>query len=172
MSNNYASLLGPRGFLSNFPPDVVAVVNGQPITKADLLATKHRIQRRRLANKRTCWEPVIKPCFVWVFRVESFAYYGWHLYIKTLHKEWWISRGQPLGPHSKACVKAMQMFPCGYLPMIENLRYWMPAFAEAHHWPTRKRPQHQGLALARVKYDPFSGQLIELLDVEKSLERI
>lgn len=56
--------------------------------------------------------------------------------------------------------------------VIENLRYWMPAFAEAHHWPTRKRPQHQGLALARVEYDPFSGQLIELLDVEKSRGRI
>ena len=152
------TLFGPRGFLSNYPPDVVYVVNGRAITKGQLLEAKRNRQRMRLKYVRSSGELIVKPCFVWVFRVESFAYYGWILYIRTLHKSWWISR-DPDGINGRFCLKAMQMFPCGVAPALENLRDWMPAFAEAHCWPTEKRPLDQGLALARAVYEPFSGQL-------------
>lgn len=89
MSADYAkTVLGPRGFLSNYPPDVIAVINGTPITKGDILDAKRRKQERRLDFIRTSYEPVIKPAFVWEFHVDAFIYHGWHLYVKTLKKDW------------------------------------------------------------------------------------
>jgi len=154
---------GPRGFLSNYPPDVVYVVDGRPITKGDILDGKRARQRRRLDVIRATDE-VVKPCFVWVFRVDGFAYYGWNLYVRTLKQSWWVSRRN--GGDDRICRRAMQLFPCGYLPLIENLKPWMIAFAEQYHWPTRKRPENQGLAVARVRFDRLTGQLLDISSEE------
>ena len=61
----------PRGFLQFYPEDVVKVVNGHPITKADILNDKHFWQARELANKRRSDANTIKPCFIWSFFVGT-----------------------------------------------------------------------------------------------------
>ena len=59
----------------------------------------------------------------------------------------------------------MQMFPCGFEPDMNNLRAWMVAFAEAYHYPTRKRPQNQGLALVKAVYEPGSYRLLHVQEI-------
>ncbi len=122
MANKFE--LGPRGLLSNYPPNVIAVVNGHPITKNDILHGKRSRQRRILTSKLRQREPLIKPCF----------------------------------------VKIMAMWPCGLLPMVENFEPWAVAFADGYHYPTRKRPQNQGMVQAWARIDSYGG----LLDVAKN----
>jgi len=139
-----ANALGPRGFLSNWPEDVVMVINGMGITRADILKNKRQRQRRLLQEKMHNYDPVVKPCFVWTFHNKSWLYGGWWLYVKTLKLDWQIDeRHQP-----ELVLKAMSLFPCGLLPVIENFDPWMAAFAEQYHRPTWKRPENQGMAMA------------------------
>lgn len=157
---------GERGFLSNYPPDVVAVWNGQPVTKGDILDNKRRRQARRLAFIRANWEPVVRPCFIWVFFVEGFAYHGWWLYVKTLKKDWQIggvSGRTNDGRTNGMAVKIMEMFPCGVEPVMENFTAWKMAFAEAYHYPTRKRPEKQGMVIARAVVAE-SGRLLDVVE--------
>ena len=67
---------GKRGLLSLWPNDVIAVVNGEPVTKADVLHAKRKRQARRLEAIRRCTTPQIKPCFVWVFDNGPVIPYG------------------------------------------------------------------------------------------------
>lgn len=131
---------GERGFLSNYPPDVVMLVGGSngviPITKDDILDTKRRRQVRKLEFKRRNWDLVVRPCFVWVFCNDSWLFNGYWLYVKTLKKSWQVDwRSRP-----DMVLKIMGMFPCGVEPVIENFTEWKVAFAETYHYPTRKRP--------------------------------
>ncbi len=148
-----------RGFLRNCPKDVVYVVNGKLITKCDILDAKRARQRRILAAKRRLREPVVKPCFVWVFYNESWIYHGWWLYVKTLKYSWGINLKN--GRYSHFTLEIMRMFPCGYLPFIENFTPWMAAFADRYHYPTQKRPDKQGMAVAQVKVSP-NGDLLNI----------
>jgi len=154
-------MLGPRGFLANYPPDVVLVSNGRPITKGDILNAKRRKQVRRLEHIRANYEPVTKPCFVWVFHVPGFLFHGWHLYVKTLKKDWCINLRNADG-NEKMALKIMSLFPCGYSPEIENFSDWKVMFAQEYHYPTRKRPCDQGMALARAVYEPGSDRLLDV----------
>lgn len=156
------NLLGPRGLLFNHPADVVCVIDGNPITKADVLQAKRERQGRQLAAKRRDYDPLIKPCFVHVFWTnglgEAGFYRGWWLYINTLHASWNI------GPNrdSEIALKAMRLFPCGYLPMIENFNPWKEAFADMYHRPTLKRPDKQGMAIAWAKVSAGGWQLLDI----------
>ncbi len=62
-----------RGFLSNWPPDVIAIVNGEPVTTTDILQGKRKRRRRQLALKRLTG-PVEKPCFIWTFYNDTTFY--------------------------------------------------------------------------------------------------
>lgn len=146
-----------RGFLHNYPSDVVLVINGKPTTRQDILADKRERQVRQMAAKRRSRENKIKPCFIWVFYNNSDLYGGWWLYVKTLRQSWQISSGHAY----KFILPIMELFPCGYLPIIRNFRPWMATFAETYPWPTRKRPDRQGMALARAVISP-GGWLVEV----------
>ena len=151
------NLLGPRGFLANWPEDVVGLVDGRPVTRGDILASKRRRQERQLARKRYSPDPVIKPCFVWVFYNNGFPYGGWWLYVRTLKNDWQIDRH---GTNLKLPI--MKLFPCGVLPIAENFWQWAEAFAAEYHYPTRKRPDKNGLALARAVMSP-EGSLLDVI---------
>lgn len=161
------NVYGERGFLSNYPPDVVMLVGGNgrviPITKGDILDGKRRRQARKLAHIRRNWDPVVKPCFVWTFRNEGFIYAGWWLYVKTLKKSWQI--GGARGRSDDMAVKIMEMFPCGYEPVMENFTAWKAAFGETYHYPTRKRPMRQGMVMARAVVSE-SGRLLDVRPLE------
>ncbi len=155
---------GGRGFLTNYPPDVVAVVNGRMVTKTDILNNKRHRQSLQLQARRSTDTPIIKPCFVWVFyndpKIYPF-YSGWYLYIRTLRRDY------PIGfkrQNLKFRVPIMRLFPCGLLPMIENFEVWLQKFARIYHRPTSKRPTNQGMVIARAVVSP----LAELLELRKS----
>ncbi len=141
----------PRGILQFLSDDVVAFVNGRPVTKSDILDGKRSRQAKHLQTVRRMG-PVKKPGFVWVFRNAGFPYGGWWLYVLTVARSWELGYRR-LGPYSKFTILAMRLFPCGLLPMRENFGPWMPIFAETYFRPTDKRPTDNGLALVRVISD-------------------
>lgn len=156
---NRPNWLGERGFLSGWPEDVVYVVNGQPITKSDILQRKRDRQRVRLAAKLRN-DTVVKPCFVWTFYIPGFPFGpGWWLYVKTLKNDWLIDNKSR---YRHLALKIMRLFPCGYLPMIENFKPWKEAFAKAYHYPTQRRPKNQGMTTAWATIDTASGRLIDI----------
>lgn len=155
MENNRRVIYGPRGFLSNYPEDVVAVVNGTPITKADILHNKRQKQQRRLDRIRRSTESIIRPCFVWTFYNEGPFYGGWWLYVRTLKCYWEVR-------DAKQQLKIMQLFPCGYSPVFENFTAWKAEFAKIYHHPTVKRPNNQGMAIARAVVSDI-GNLLDVL---------
>lgn len=146
-----------RGFLRNYPLDVVRVINGHPITKSDILENKRLRQRRRLEWKRRNWESVLKPCFIWTFHVDAWIYHGWWLYVLTARK----SFGVTLRNDKEMALKIMGLFPCGYLPIVENFDRWKAEFARTYHRPTKKRPDRNGLALAWAELS-HNGRLLDV----------
>lgn len=156
--------LGPRGLLSNYPDDVVCIINGLAITKSDVLSGKRELQRRELAAKRRNCEPVSKPCFVETFYVPGFFKRGWHLYVVSLKRSWGITpqRQEAWGitPQRQEVLvlKIMQMFPCGYLPVIENFHRWKATFAD--HYPAERTDRH-GRVIVRAEISPH-GRLLDI----------
>jgi hypothetical protein len=149
-----------RGFLSGWPPDVVYVVNGQPVTKSDILENKRRRQQRILADKRRVWDDTIVPCLIWTFYVPGPFYMGWWLYVRTLRRDWMIDHRR----NEEFILKCMRLYPCGLLLMVENFRLWKAAFAEAYPRVTPKRATRQGMALARATVS-CSGNLVDITGV-------
>jgi len=144
-----------RGLLAHCPPDVVGVLNGKPLTRTDIRAAKQRYQKRRLARKRHSWEDIVRPAFIWVFYVPCFPFGpNWWVYIRTRRGEW----GKHLDP--KFILQAMALYPCGYLPIMENYSLWARAFAETYPRVTG-RPGPQGMALCHARISS-SGILLEL----------
>lgn len=143
-------MFGPRGFLSAYPPDVCYVVNGIPITRADILRGKQQRQARLLDRKRRPSESVVKPGLVWVFDNGPIIPYGgtW-LYVRTLKKEWRIEDNQTR-------LQIMATYPCGLLTMIENYDLWKSRFIKFYNRPDCRRPQ--GLAVCRVQIN-YRGEL-------------
>jgi len=115
----------------------------QMVTYADLLLARKERQAAHLKlvldSPRTRWAG-----FIWTFwtpGLGGFAYRGWWAYLRT------IEGNEPLnfrGLNHHVIQQAMDMFPCGVLPIEENLHQWMEAFGTEHHRPGRFKKQ--GLA--------------------------
>lgn len=148
-----------RGFLSNYPLDVIRVINGQPITKADILSAKRERQQEELITKRLSYEDIVKPCFIWTFYNRGFPYGGWWLYVKTAQEDWGEFRGVL---NTDIILKIMQIYPCGILPMYSMFEEWKAAFAKQYFYPTEKRPKKQGMAVAKAVIN-HSGHLKDVL---------
>jgi len=133
--------LGPRGFLSNYPPDVIAVINGHPITKSDIIATKQRRVARQLAAKRRVGA-VKRAAFVWVFYVGGVSLMGWHVYVVTINRSWWLRHHY----NEWLIPEIMTLWPCGCLPGMWNLHNWYPRFERRYHRIRRlSRSGRQGM---------------------------
>ena len=152
----------PRGFLQNYPADVVAILNGKPITKGMLLDVKRDRQRRRLATILKPVEPLVYPAFIWTFHNDSWLYSGWWLYVKTAYRSWQISVGRR---HGQFILPIMRLYPCGLLPIAENFSIWKQTFARVYVRKTHTRHLNQGMALVRAKVSPTgpTGDLLEVL---------
>lgn len=148
----------PRGLLQNWPDDVVAVANGKPITRSDILEKKRARQASILANKRRVWGAETVPGFIWTFYNPHFPYTGWHLYVRTLRASWWIRPDRNPG----LALKIMRLYPCGLLPMLENFSLWKATFANTFPRATAKRPTLQGMTLARVVVE--SGRAVDIME--------
>ncbi len=148
-----------RGFLSNYPPDVVRVINGKPVTKTDILQAKRERQQRNLKLKRLSFDPVISPCFISTFKNKGFPFDGWWLCVYILKNSWTLDFRDY---REDIILKIMRMYPLGHLPIINNLEAWEESFADTYHYPTKKRPRKHGavIAWAEVSSD---GRLLDIL---------
>lgn len=146
------------GRFDNWPEDLVSIVNGCRVYKQDILEARRARQRRWLVTIMRDWEPVVRPCFIWVFRNDSAIYGGWWLYVRTLRNQWSMDGRS----NSEDLVTSiMDMYPLGLLPMRENLEAWKIRFADEYHYATHKRPCDQGLAIAWAKVSQ-SGRLMDV----------
>ena len=134
----------PASWPPLLPPGVVAIVNGRPVTKADILEAKRARQRRILANIRRPSSYQVKPCFVWVFYNESWIYGGWWVYVRTHKQRWQLSANDYV--KRKLLEQVLAQWPCGLLPDVAFYRRWIERFAETYARATEKRPDKQGMA--------------------------
>lgn len=141
----------------NWGDDVVAIINGQVITKADILDDKRRRQRHLLEGKLA--DNVWRAAFVWVFRNEGPFFGGWWLYIRTLRDDYRLNHSR--SSYRLLFPKIMALYPCGFEPNEANFEQWAEVFASAHHRATVKRPANNGLAIARALISP-GGQLLDV----------
>lgn len=146
-------LKGPLiSLLWRYPPDTVAVINGQPVTKSDILDAKRTRQARELENKLRSYDNIEKPCLIWTFNNGPvIPYGGWWLYVRTLKHDWCIRKRYN---DIDLTLKIMALYPCGLLPIMENYHKWLREFARHYPKATAKRPRDQGMALARAVYEP------------------
>lgn len=157
----------PRGFLANWSPDVVYVVNGHPVTRDDILDAKRARQKRILDDKLRQCDPLIKPCFIRTFHNDSWVYSGWWLYIETRQAGWPVGLdlrrriSDPKLNYNDLTLRIMRFYPCGLLPISENFTLWKAAFAKIFHYPTAKRPKNNGLVKAWAKVS-LAGTLIDI----------
>lgn len=151
-------VISGRGFLSNYPPDVVAVINGNPVTKADILQRKRERQAEELRRKRHNpyeYITIKKPCFVWVFdNGSAFPFCGKWLAIKTLHREWC----KDIRGNADLALQAMTIFPLGLSPSMENFGLWQERFIRDYHRPIKNRPTGSGMAVAYAEMS--NGRLV------------
>lgn len=141
---------------SNWPDDLVYIVNGRAITKTDILRAKKDRQLRQLAAKRRHSHISYKPCFVWVFHNSSWLYRGWWLYVRTLKTRWGINFEDR---YHKLIPEIMRRFPCGHLPIKENFDLWAAAFVAAY---PRQNLLNQGAVQAWAKIAP-NGDLLDVM---------
>jgi hypothetical protein len=151
---------GPRGLLGNYPPDVVCVVNGRPVTKGDILDGKREKQRDILQRIERNDHPEIRPCYVWVFYNDGWLFHGWYLYVRTGRRnECWAMNFQA-SRYEKLIPEIRNLFPCGVLPLPELFDEWAQAFSMQYARPTQKRSHHQGMVIARAVVG--RGELIDV----------
>lgn len=145
----------PRGLLALWPDDVIAVVNGVPVTRADKLAGKRDRQRRRLEAIRRVEATRSVPCFVWIFDNGPIIPYGgvW-MYVWTLRAYWRIDRYQ-----DDLALRIMAAF--GWLPIAELLPEFKRAFLRQYARPTVKRPHDNALCQAWAVVR--GGQLLDVI---------
>ena len=99
--------------------------------------------------------------FVWVFwtpGIGGFAYRGWWAYLRTLKDDTALNFR---GLDTDLIQQAMSMFPCGTLPIPENLEQWMVAFATQFRHPGAF--SKQGLARVWIERDSANSRRLNLV---------
>lgn len=125
---------------SMLPKGVAYGINGRWITWAEVKAERVKRQSTRLARILEIPQPERCAGYVWTFFVPGMIYGGWHLYLRTLGQEWWLSERRY--PHTELIDSLMAIFPCGMLPIRENFYDWKEAFAHTYSRGKRgRRPQ-------------------------------
>lgn len=72
MHRSFAECMGVT-----WPKDVAMVVNGEPVTWAEVHAERRKKQAMILERKRRPEEPEVVPAYVWTFFNTSWIYHGW-----------------------------------------------------------------------------------------------
>ena len=108
-------------FLKNnpLPPDVSCLVDGKPVTWAEVIEKRRIRQRQILRNKRRSSEWRLVRVTVWYN--AAWLYGGWHAYIEgvSFARRWVRNEAD----------EAMLM---SLFPLADNFRDWKPAFAERY----------------------------------------
>ncbi len=144
----------------NWPKDLAMIVNNERITFSQLKKERIEEQKSHLRGILMDDKPVVRPCFICTFYNKGFPFGGWWLCVYTLKNSWTLDFRDY---RKELILKIMRMYPLGYLPFIENFGIWKESFANAYHYPTQKRPNHQGMVIACAKVD-YSG-LVEIVKI-------
>lgn len=132
------------------------------VTYKELLEKKIKAQGLELWCKRRSELGYNLPGYVWVFKVPGFIFGGWWIYIKTAKRDIGISFRHEYD--KKMILKAMELYPCGMLPLMENFDKWAVLFSKQYAHVGFKRKKNQGLAKVRVYFDKNGDvENIELL---------
>lgn len=128
-------------------------------TWQDVHAERTAKQNSRVSHKIREGTRSIKPAFIWVFHNNTNFFAGWYLYIKTLKDDKAINFRET---NYAVMEKAMSLFPCGYIPLKQNFKSWMRAFAKQFPHVGFRRKKNQGLKKCHAVFDDH-GYLIDLL---------
>lgn len=153
MERSFAEVMG-----FDWPKDLACVVNGERITYLQIKERKIMKQRKHLEKVLRHDGPVRHAAYVWVFYqpgLLGFAYQGYWLSIWTLRHTWTFRFRLDEMVSGLSTIDVMRMFPCGYLPLIENFEYWKEAFVRKYLRPGRFKKQ--GLVMGWVECDYEGG---------------
>jgi hypothetical protein len=103
---------------SRFPPNVAMMIDGQPVTWAQVLEHRREVQDLILRRKR---EPTWPPYIPWRLSVAYFDQRlmgGWQAFIDNRHERLWIDRD------------------CKWLKdgLMELFRFWLPGCGTWEEW--------------------------------------
>ena len=146
------------------------IVNGKRVTWADIHKRRAERDQRNIQRKREPDVPLKRAGYVWVFWQPHWIYHGWHLYLWTLKDEVWLSRGSRLEGPSRFIRHLMEQFPCGVIPIRENLDQWMKAFAKTY--ARSGRFKKQGLLLGWVEYDSYGPVKFSQVDRQRGVYEV
>jgi hypothetical protein len=129
-----------------WPPDVAYLVDGRPVTWAEVHHARRLDQARCLNRKRQVAPPRVQPCYVWTFLVPGWLFGGWWCYVVTRRQEQpveWQTTGRFGRPYGPALAESiMRAVPLELFPLRENWDRWKARLAERHprHHPRDPRP--------------------------------
>ncbi|HKR03481.1 MAG TPA: hypothetical protein VJY62_02515 [Bacteroidia bacterium] len=132
-------------------------------TWAEVFAKRKEKQNDQLYYKRISHEDSIVPCYIWVFKnTNNWFFDGWWVYIKTFKEDYGINfRHQT---NWKLVEKAMIIFDCGVIPLVENWEVWCKIFSERFNHVGFKRKKNQGLSPVIHCKINSSGRLLDLYE--------
>lgn len=146
----------------SIPPDVAYYTKKTPYddwkatTWRDVFAVRKEKQQSNILFKRKWKSHELKACYIWVFYNKGWLMGGWWIYIKTLKRDYGIN----FEKNNDLVLKAMQMFPCGIIPLLENFDQWAENFAKIYHKEAFGRKK-QGLKKCVCKINGY-GELEDI----------
>ena len=131
-------------------------IEWKKFTRNDLIERKVQKQNDNISKKRT---PEIQyaPAYVWVFYNNTDFFGGWYTYILSYKKDWAVNFR---GFNKQIALQAMNMFPCGILPIVENFNQWMVEFAKTYPHKGFRRKGPQGIRKCIVGHDKWQPKIL------------
>ena len=130
-----------EAFGFNWRPDVAMVVNGKPVTWAEVHENRRKRDERNVGWKRRVEEPAILPAYVWTFfNRQSIPYHGWYCYVVTRHDDIAVNF---LRFDRELAESIMRAVPLGVSPTEANFERWMRKFAKQHPRPRHPKDPRQ-----------------------------
>jgi len=134
------------------------------VTYKEILKKKTDRQMELLRRKRLCSKMV--PGFIHVFYNNTTFFAGWWIYVITVKKEYRINFRHDNNPF--LVRKAMELFPCGTIPILENFDHWSLQFSKAYAHQGLGRKKKQGLARCWCQLDEY-GELKDISMINKPI---
>lgn len=118
----------------------------------DIFQIRTEKQINSLSRKRNYFNKK-KHCYIHVFFNNTTFFGGWYIYIVTINKEWSINFRQDR--NKDLIILAMELFPCGIIPMIENFEIWCKTFCKFNP-KISKRRKNEGVKFCIVEIDKYN----------------
>ena len=128
-----------------WPRDQAAVVNGRPVTWAEVHAARRKWQAEALRRKRDEQTPRIVPALVWAFFSPHWLSHGWWCYVVTRRESIAVNFR---GFATELAASIMRSIPLGTFPQEDFFEDWMVEFAK--RYPRKKTPSDRRKAGVKI----------------------